>query len=113
LSWIAPSKALRACARNWGTSPLVHRKPPASVSASGSAAIAPDRSARRRPVPCDVPWDRAAQRAAAGKHVALVDMYTGFNPSTMLVSDNIHPNSAGYKFMTDRWHAAVGSLLPK
>ena len=53
------------------------------------------------------------QRAAAGKHVALVDMYTGFNTSTMLGSDSIHPNSTGYKFMADHWYAAIGSLLPK
>ena len=53
------------------------------------------------------------QRAAAGKHVALVDMYTGFNTSTMLGSDSIHPNSTGYKFMADHWYAVIGSLLPK
>jgi lysophospholipase L1-like esterase len=53
------------------------------------------------------------QRAAAGKHVALVDMYTGFNASTMLGSDSIHPNTTGYKFMADQWYSAIGSLLPK
>lgn len=53
------------------------------------------------------------QRAAAGKHVALVDMYTGFNTSTMLGSDSIHPNSTGYKFMADHWYSLIGSLLPK
>ena len=53
------------------------------------------------------------QRAAAGKHVALVDMYTGFNTSTMLGSDSIHPNSTGYKFMADHWYSVIGSLLPK
>ena len=53
------------------------------------------------------------QRAAAGKHVALVDMYTGFNASTMLGSDSIHPNSTGYKFMADHWYSTIGSLLPK
>ena len=31
------------------------------------------------------------QRAAAGKHVTLVDMYTGFNTSTMLGSDSDSP----------------------
>jgi lysophospholipase L1-like esterase len=53
------------------------------------------------------------ERAAAGKHIVLVDMYTGFTTSTMLGSDNIHPNGTGYKFMADRWYAAIGSLLPK
>jgi lysophospholipase L1-like esterase len=53
------------------------------------------------------------ERAAVGKHIALVDMYTGFTASTMLGSDSIHPNSTGYKFMADRWYAAIASLLPK
>ncbi len=52
------------------------------------------------------------QRAAAGKHIMLVDMYTGFNTSTMLGSDSIHPNSTGYKFMADHWYSVIGSLLP-
>jgi hypothetical protein len=43
----------------------------------------------------------------------ILDMYTGFTPTAMLGSDNIHPNSAGYKFMPDRWYSAIGSLLPK
>ena len=53
------------------------------------------------------------QRVAAGKHVVLVDMYTGFTASSMLGSDSIHPNSAGYKFMADHWYSVIGSLLPK
>jgi lysophospholipase L1-like esterase len=52
-------------------------------------------------------------RAAAGKHIVLLDMYTGFTPSSMLGSDNIHPNSTGYKFMADHWYSVIGSLLPK
>jgi lysophospholipase L1-like esterase len=52
------------------------------------------------------------QRASAGKHIAIVDMFTGFTPSSMLGSDNIHPNSAGYKFIADHWYSAIGSLLP-
>jgi lysophospholipase L1-like esterase len=52
------------------------------------------------------------ERAAAGKHIVLVDMYTGFTTSTMLGSDSIHPNTTGYKFMADRWYAAIGGLLP-
>lgn len=51
-------------------------------------------------------------RAAVGKHVMLADMNTGF-ASTMIGSDGIHPNNAGYKFMADRWYSVVGSLLPK
>ena len=52
-------------------------------------------------------------RANAGKHIALADMNTGFNSSTMLSSDNLHPNSAGYAFMASRWYGVVGSLLPQ
>jgi hypothetical protein len=50
---------------------------------------------------------------AAGKHVDLVDMYDGFNTSTMLGSDSIHPNSTGYQFMAAHWYSVIGSLLPK
>jgi lysophospholipase L1-like esterase len=53
------------------------------------------------------------ERAAKGKHVVLGDMNTGFNASTMLGSDGIHPNTAGYKFMADHWYSVIGSLLPK
>jgi lysophospholipase L1-like esterase len=52
------------------------------------------------------------QRATAGKHITIVDMFTSFSPSTMLGPDSIHPNSAGYKFMADHWYAVVGTLLP-
>jgi lysophospholipase L1-like esterase len=51
-------------------------------------------------------------RAAAGKHVMVADMNTGFT-SAMIGSDGIHPNSAGYKFMADRWYSVIGPLLPK
>jgi lysophospholipase L1-like esterase len=51
--------------------------------------------------------------AGQGKHVVMVDMNTGFNSSTMFSSDNIHPNTTGYKFMADRWYAAIKDLLPK
>jgi lysophospholipase L1-like esterase len=51
--------------------------------------------------------------AAAGKHIATVDMYTGFNTSTMLGSDSIHPNTSGYTFMASHWYSAIGALLPK
>jgi lysophospholipase L1-like esterase len=52
------------------------------------------------------------QRANAGKHITIVDMFAGFATSSMLVSDNIHPNSSGYKFMADRWYSVIGPLLP-
>ena len=51
--------------------------------------------------------------AAAGKHIEVVNMYTGFNTSTMLGSDSIHPNSTGYQFMASHWYSIIGSLLPK
>ena len=37
----------------------------------------------------------------------------GFTPSSMLGSDNIHPNSTGYKFMADHWYGVIGPLLPQ
>lgn len=52
-------------------------------------------------------------RVAAGKHVAVADMNTGFNTSSMFSSDNTHPNATGYKFMADRWYSVIGSVLPK
>jgi lysophospholipase L1-like esterase len=53
------------------------------------------------------------ERANAGKHITMVDMFTGFTPGTMLGSDSIHPNSTGYKFMADHWYSVIGSLLPQ
>jgi lysophospholipase L1-like esterase len=50
-------------------------------------------------------------RAAAGKHVALVDMHTGFMTATMLSSDGVHPNKAGYDHMGDVWYAAIKDVL--
>lgn len=52
-------------------------------------------------------------RAVAGKHVMLVDMNTDFSVSTMYGADKIHPNTAGYKVIADRWYAAISALLPK
>ncbi|WP_437617864.1 SGNH/GDSL hydrolase family protein [Sorangium sp. So ce1151] len=49
-------------------------------------------------------------RAAAGKHVMLVDMHTGF-PAAEL-PDRIHPNEAGYARMANAWYAAIEDLLP-
>jgi lysophospholipase L1-like esterase len=52
------------------------------------------------------------ERASAGKHIGIVDMYTGFNASSMLASDNVHPNSAGYAFMAGQWWGVLEPLLP-
>ena len=51
-------------------------------------------------------------RAAAGKHVIVVDLNTGF-PSSGLSSDQVHPNVSGYAWMGDRFYDAVGALFPK
>jgi hypothetical protein len=50
-------------------------------------------------------------KIAAGKHVISVDLNTGFQTSTMLSSDGIHPNQTGYDWMGDTWYATVGSLF--
>src|SRR5579872_87728 len=50
-------------------------------------------------------------RAAMGKHVAMVDMHTGFMTSTMLSSDGVHPNMTGYDHMGDVWYAAIKNVL--
>ncbi|HEY5089089.1 MAG TPA: SGNH/GDSL hydrolase family protein, partial [Polyangia bacterium] len=52
-----------------------------------------------------------ASKVSAGKHVTMVDLNTGFQTSTMLSSDGIHPNQTGYNWMGDTWYAAVGSLF--
>ena len=51
-------------------------------------------------------------RADAGKHVIVVDLWTGF-PSSGLSSDQVHPNVAGYAWMGDKFYDAVGSMFPK
>jgi hypothetical protein len=51
-------------------------------------------------------------RAGMGKHVIMVDMFTGFQVSSMLGTDNVHPNLKGYVFMGDTWYAAIKSVLP-
>jgi lysophospholipase L1-like esterase len=54
-------------------------------------------------------------RATAGKHVALVDMYDAFtaiaNYKSADMSDNLHPNDAGYAVMAGVWYARIGALL--
>ncbi len=51
-------------------------------------------------------------KVAAGKHVVMVDLNTGFQTSTMLSGDGVHPNQTGYDWMGDGWYGAISSLLP-
>jgi lysophospholipase L1-like esterase len=51
-------------------------------------------------------------RAAAGKHVLLADMHTGFS-SSMLSNDGVHPNQSGYDFMGNAWYSVISDLLPQ
>lgn len=48
-------------------------------------------------------------RAGAGKHVILVDQFTGF-PSSEL-GDGVHPNQAGYMRMAGVWYTAIKGYL--
>ena len=54
-------------------------------------------------------------RAAAGKHVHLVDMYPALTTADLL-SDGVHPNAGGYTKMANVWFTALqsvpGSLSP-
>ena len=54
-------------------------------------------------------------RATAGKHIAMVDMYAAFaaNSSykTAIMSDELHPNDAGYVVMAQTWYAAITAYL--
>jgi hypothetical protein len=51
-------------------------------------------------------------RVAAGAHIIIVDLNTGFPPSGMS-SDNVHPNTSGYAWMGDKLYDAIGGLFPK
>ena len=55
-------------------------------------------------------------RVAAGKHIAMVDMYAAFTANasykTALLFDDLHPNSpAGYALMGQTWYAGIKSYL--
>jgi lysophospholipase L1-like esterase len=56
-----------------------------------------------------------AARAAAGKHVTLVDMYGAFTKDaafkTKLLANALHPSDAGYAAMAQVWWAAIGEVL--
>jgi hypothetical protein len=48
-------------------------------------------------------------RKDAGKHVLLVDQFTGF--PTNELGDGVHPNEAGYARMAGVWYTAISSYL--
>jgi lysophospholipase L1-like esterase len=55
------------------------------------------------------------ERADAGKHVILVDMYGAFTANamykTLLMADKLHPKDAGYTVMGNVWYQGIGALL--
>ena len=59
---------------------------------------------------------KAEAAAAAGKHVVFVDNYQPFaqtaNFKTALMSDNLHPNTAGYVVLGKSFYNVVSALLP-
>jgi lysophospholipase L1-like esterase len=44
-----------------------------------------------------------------GRHVILVDQFTGFPNSEL--DDGVHPNPAGYARMAGVWYRAISSYL--
>jgi lysophospholipase L1-like esterase len=50
-------------------------------------------------------------RAAAGEHIVLADLNSDFDTKTMLGSDSLHPNTAGYEFMAKKWYAIISPYL--
>jgi lysophospholipase L1-like esterase len=56
------------------------------------------------------------QRAAAGRHILLVDNYAAIsadpNYKTALLADNLHPTPAGYAVLGQTWYAAIRSFVP-
>ena len=50
------------------------------------------------------------ERAAAGAHISMVDMYTGFESS--MLQDSVHPNDRGNEFMADLFYEAIDDVLP-
>lgn len=56
------------------------------------------------------------ERAAAGLHILLVDMYAPFvaepNYLSTLIADGIHPNETGYALMASVWYEAISEFLP-
>jgi lysophospholipase L1-like esterase len=55
-------------------------------------------------------------RAAAGKHIELVDLFTPFSSSpnfASLMNDALHPNDSGYVVMGQTWFNAIEDVLPQ
>jgi hypothetical protein len=71
-------------------------------NASGNATVKTDNDA----IPGVV-----QTRAAAGKHVIVRDMNSGFTPA-ISSGDSVHPNKSGYDFMADSWYKNIGPRLP-
>lgn len=61
--------------------------------------------------------EELAVLAAAGRHVAIVNMYTAFAETpdyqNALLADRLHPNDAGYAVMAGVWYEAIRALLPR
>jgi lysophospholipase L1-like esterase len=59
---------------------------------------------------------KAEAAAAAGKHVIFVDNYAAFTANasykTALMSDNLHPNTAGYVVLGKSFYGVISSMLP-
>jgi hypothetical protein len=54
-------------------------------------------------MPASSKW--CGRRVDAGKHILLVDQFTGFPEKEL--ADMVHPNVAGYERMSDVWCAAI------
>lgn len=53
------------------------------------------------------------KRAAAGKHIRLVNQYDSFVAATMFSPpEKYHPNTVGYAHMAEVWYDAIKSVLP-
>jgi len=57
------------------------------------------------------------QRAAAGKHVAVVDVYSAVvahaDFASALMWDDLHPDTDGYTLLGDTWYGAIESVLKR
>jgi len=57
-----------------------------------------------------------SKASAAGKHVVYLDNWAAFSADssykTKLMTDNLHPNDAGYVVLGQSWYKAIGSYLP-
>lgn len=49
------------------------------------------------------------KRIDAGKHIMLIDQFTGFPTSEL--GDGVHPNQAGYSRMAGKWYEAISMYL--